>query len=125
MAASHTTALVAPTPFNLVQAGVTYSGGKATPAPVLLRDVNYGGKGRIFGTVDRKGTPANVPLRRRVRLHRDLDGVAIRETWSDATTGEFSFAGIDQAQRYTTIAYDYEHNFRAVAADNLTPEVQP
>ena len=110
-------------PAKMVQAGALYSGAKASNAPAPLRDTYSGGLGNISGTVDRKGTPANVPLRRRVRLHQDIDGRPIRETWSDAVTGEFAFHGIDPAQRYTTIAYDYEHNFRAVAADNLTPEV--
>ncbi len=91
----------------------------------LARDTAHGGSGTVYGTVDRKGTPANVPLRRRVRLHSDASGALVRETWSDAATGAFAFTGIDPAQRYTTLAYDHEHNFRAEAADNLTPEVSP
>lgn len=94
-------------------------------APLRVRDVAFGGPGVITGTVEEKGTPANTPLRRRVRLHREADGLPVRETWSDAATGAYEFAGIDPAYRYTAIAYDYEHNHRAVAADNLTPEVLP
>lgn len=89
----------------------------------LARDTAHGGSGTVYGTVDRKGTPANIPLRRRVRLLSDISGAMVRETWSDATTGTFAFAGLDPAQRYTTLVYDHEHNFRAEAADNLTPEV--
>lgn len=85
-------------------------------------DYIHGGPGRIIGTVEEKATP-NRPLRRRVRLHRDVDGLCVRETWSDATTGAYEFADINPAYRYTAIAYDYAHNHRAVAADNLTPEV--
>lgn len=91
--------------------------------PTAFRSDGNGGTGTIYGTVDRKGTPANVPLRRKVRLHRDVDGLMVQETWSNATTGAFSFTGLDLSYKYTTIAYDYEHNFRAEAADNLTPEV--
>lgn len=93
-------------------------------APVRVRDVAFGGPGRITGTVAEKATP-NIPLRRRVRLHRDVDGLCVRETWSDAATGAYEFTDIDPAYRYTAIAYDYAHNHRAVAADNLTPEVLP
>lgn len=91
-------------------------------APVRARDTAFGGAGRIAGTVAEKATP-NTPLHRRVRLHRDVDGLCVRETWSDAATGAYEFTGIDPAQRYTAIAYDYAHNHRAVAADNLTPEI--
>lgn len=117
-------ALVAPS----AGASAPYSGPKLLSLQRALTAAlnnGNGGTGAIYGTVDRKGTPTNIALRRRVRLHRDVDGLVVQETWSDATTGEFAFTGIDPAQRYTTIAYDYEHNFRAVAADNLTPEVQP
>jgi hypothetical protein len=46
----------------------------------------FAGRGRISGTVKDKGTP-NMPVRRRVRLYQDRDGLLVRETWSDATTG--------------------------------------
>lgn len=107
------------------------SSGAAAPysGPRLLSviksgDTIGGGQGRIAGTIEEKATP-NRPLRRRVRLHRDLDGLLVREAWSDAATGAYEFAGIDPAYRYTAIAYDYAHNHRAVVADNLTPEVLP
>ena len=75
-------------------------------------------RGRIIGTVKRKGTPDNVPLARRVRLYRDVDGLFVAETWSNAA-GDFVFENIEENVSYTTIAYDYEHNYRAIAADNL------
>jgi hypothetical protein len=89
------------------------------------RDTENGGNGTVYGTVARKGSPANTPLRRKVRLHNDITGALVRETWSDAATGAFTFTGLDPLQRYTTLAYDYAHAFCAEAADNLTPEVQP
>ena len=104
-------------------AAAPYSG----PRPVGVQrsgDFIHGGPGRITGTVEEKASP-NLPLRRRVRLHRDVDGLCVRETWSDAATGAYEFTDINPAYRYTAIAYDYEHNHRAVAADNLTPEVLP
>lgn len=58
----------------------------------------------------------------RLRLFRDRDGVIVAETWSDAS-GNYAFAGIDPAERYSVVAYDHTHNYRAVIADNLLPEL--
>lgn len=91
----------------------------------LSHDINHGGRGIITGTVKRDASPVNMPLRRRVRLHRDVDGRMIRETWSDATTGDYLFSDINPALKYTVISYDHERNYRAVVADNITPEVLP
>ena len=88
-------------------------------SPYIDRD--FGGFGRIAGTVKEDGTP-DVPVKRRVRLHREQDGLLIREVWSHPTTGAYSFDHIDTTKRYTVITYDYEHDYRAVIADNITPE---
>lgn len=99
------------------------------PETGAIRDMITGvlgqGIGRVRGTVKRKDQPANVPLKRRVRLVRERDGLVLREAWSDAVTGEYDFQYIDELQTWTVIAYDHEHNFRSVIADNLTPEVTP
>jgi hypothetical protein len=119
------TTLLVPTP------GAPRSLAAAVPNPFLafpnvgansLRDWNYGGKGRVSGTVKIKGTP-DAPVHRRVWLIRDRDGACIREAWSDATTGAYTFDYIDESLTYTVLAYDYQHNFRAVVADNLIPTV--
>ena len=104
-------------------AAASYSG------PKLLSlqksgDYIHGGKGVITGTVEEKAIP-NLPLRRKVRLHRDVDGLMVRETWSHATTGAYTFTDINPAYTYHTIAFDYARNYLAVIADNLTPEVAP
>lgn len=99
------------------------------PETGAIRDMITGvlgqGIGRVRGTVKRKDQPANVPLKRRVRLVRERDGLVVREAWSDAATGEYDFKYIDELQTWTVIAYDHEHNFRSVIADNLTPEMMP
>ena len=95
------------------------------PRTRLLIDVEHGGRGSIPGTVKRDADPTDLPLRRRVRLHREADGMLVRETWSDATTGDYLFTDINPALKYTVISYDHEHNYRAVVADNITPEVLP
>ena len=83
-------------------------------------DVYNGGVGIIVGTVKEKNTPANTPLRRRVLLIDEASRMTIRETWSDPVTGVFEFRGIKQGVKYSTISYDHLHDYRAVAADNLT-----
>jgi len=32
---------------------------------------------------------------------------------------------VSEHETYTVLSYDHEHNYRAVAADNITPEVLP
>lgn len=91
---------------------------------IKLSDVYYGGRGRVSGTVKIKGTP-NYAVHRHVVLHRQRDNVAIRSMWSDKTTGEYQFDFVDPAERYYVVSFDYEHNFRAVIADNLTPDLIP
>lgn len=125
MAASHTSALVMGTPFKLLQTGTLFSGVQLMRLPALLRDVYYGGPGVITGTVEEKGTPANTPLRRRVVLIEERSRTAIRETWSDADTGAYTFRHIATGMKYTVLTYDHAGNYRAVAADGLTPEVRP
>lgn len=118
-------------PVALLALQLVPSAGAAAPysGPKLLAlqksgDYIHGGKGFITGTVEEKATP-NIPLRRRVRLHRDVDGMMVRETWSDAVTGAYTFTDINPAYTYHTIAFDYARNYLAVIADNLTPEVAP
>lgn len=89
----------------------------------MARDVEFGGAGRIFGTVKEKNTPANTPLRRRVVLIDERSHLAIRETWSDSETGYYEFRGVREGVPYTVLSYDHLHNYRAVAADNLLAEV--
>lgn len=71
------------------------------------------------------GDPENTPVRRRVRLIRDRDGLLIRETWSDPATGEYDFQYVDETEKFTVLSYDHTGNFRAVVADRLTPELMP
>lgn len=90
-------------------------------ATTRAADIECGGRGKITGTVKVDATP-DIPVRKRVRLFRDNDARFVAETWSDATTGAYEFADIDATQRYSVVSYDSDHIFRAVIADNLTPE---
>lgn len=87
-----------------------------------LLDVECGGQGRIYGTVARKNTPANVPLRRRVRLHRSVDGYLARETWSKAD-GSYEFREISTRYEWDVIAWDHELQEYSTVANNQLAEV--
>lgn len=92
----------------------------------MARDVEHGGAGRIFGTTKAKGaagTP-NLPTKSRVVLLHQRSKIPVREVWSDPTTGDFAFEGIDTRQEFLTLAEDAAGNFRPVAASRLVPEVQ-
>lgn len=98
----------------------------ATSAPRALataRDVEFGGRGVVSGTVKRDADPVDLPMRRRVRLFDERSGLLVREAWSEAATGAYSFAGLDATRTYTAVAYDHDRAYRAVIADNMTPEV--
>jgi hypothetical protein len=81
------------------------------------------GKGRIRGTVKIDDTPSDIPVRRRVLLFKEPDFVIVGQQWSDAVTGAYEFTDLDMASRYTTLALDHNHAYRAEPADNLTPEL--
>ena len=87
-----------------------------------LLDAEFGGAGRIYGTVTRKETPANVPLGRRVRLHRSVDGYLARETWSKAD-GSYEFRGLNPRYEYDVIAWDHELQEYSAVANNQLAEV--
>ena len=90
----------------------------------MIADMEYGGNGMIDATVAIKGTPANVPAMRRVTLHRERDGVMIRETVSDAA-GNYYFKNIDAKQKYYAVAHDHTRTYRPAIADSLQPEIMP
>lgn len=100
-----------------------FAGARGVSRPQLLRDMQYAGRGQIVATVKEDHDPLDLPVRRRVRLFRDRDGVMIRETWSDAATGAYAFTEIDENERYSVVAYDHLENYRAVIADRIQPTV--
>lgn len=101
----------------------------STPAAGAMRadiaapysyDLYDGGTYRLEGTVKEKALPVNAPLHRRVRLHEQASGRLLRETWSDATTGAYSFDYIRGDVLYYVIAFDYTGAYRGVVADAQT-----
>jgi len=94
--------------------------GVLSPATVHI-DMQDAGRYRVYGVVTL--SPA-VPLRRRVRLHDQRSGRFIRETWSDATTGAYSFDCIrgGAGQLYYVTTFDHTGEKQAVIADGVVPE---
>lgn len=80
------------------------------------------GIGRIKGHV--KNTPG-TPVFRKVRLHRERDGLLIRELWSDRVTGAYDFQYVDELQKYTVISYDHTGTYNGVIGANIAPELMP
>lgn len=95
-----------------------------TSRSVVLLDLEFGGHGCLYGTVELYAQSGNILLPRRVRLHRSRDGLLVRETWSDAQ-GNYRFDGISERYTYDVIAWDHEGLQQSVVANDLTPEVMP
>jgi hypothetical protein len=82
----------------------------------------FKGHGKVTGTV--KNTPS-TPVYRLLRLYREPGGMLVASGWSDPVTGAYSFTGLNMRYRYTVISFDHTGLYRAVIADNQTPELMP
>lgn len=112
---------------NSLSSVVGLQGPRILPRPIVTTK-DYGpdgGRGLITDTVKTKATPTNIPTLARVRLVRDLDGKVVRETWSDPTTGLYTFNYFAEQYAYTVIAMHPAGTYRAVIADRLTPGLMP
>jgi hypothetical protein len=78
---------------------------------------------RITGTTKNTGAP-QLPVRRRVRLHDQPSGRVVREVWSDAATGAYSFDGIRMGVYYAT-AFDHTGIYNGVIATSVIPTPMP
>ena len=63
-------------------------------------------------------TAEGAPVRRRVRLHDQATGLAIRETWSDAITGQWQFQNI-RAGTYYAVAFDHTGAYSGVVETDI------
>lgn len=94
---------------------------KLLNASLRIQKTYHMGPGRILGTVKEAHLPSDIPLSRRVRLHRKSDGMLIDETWSNAT-GNYAFTNI-AIQKYYVVAFDHTDTYNAVIKDSVTPEI--
>jgi hypothetical protein len=104
----------APQVFGFGSAGNTSTAPKVA---ALHLDLSDGGPAWLSGTVKKDATPDDLPLRRRVRLYEGNCRRFVRETWSDAATGAFSFSNLNPDQQYTAIVYDHLGQYRALISD--------
>ncbi len=86
----------------------------------LAADLEFGGRGLIYGSVSEFDTKA--ALQRRVRLFRSRDSYLVREVWSGAD-GSYRFEGINERYEYDIEAWDHEKNYFSAVANNQIPEV--
>lgn len=73
------------------------------------------------GTTKNVGTPTATPVRRRVRIYDQVNGRLQREAWSDATTGQYQFAGL-RASTYMVVAFDHTGQYNGeIMTDVVLP----
>lgn len=96
--------------------------GVASAAPVTV-DLKNAGSYRITGTTKNTGTPP-VPVGRLVRLHDQRSGEIVRQVWSDATTGAYSFDRIRPGVFYV-VSFDHTGLYNGVIETDVTAEAMP
>lgn len=98
---------------------------KLRPADTV-RDVEFGGSGRIWGTTKTELSPGNrVSAKGRVSILRERDKLLAREVWSDPVTGDWEVGGLDARQSFIALAQDPAGNYMPAAADRTRPEEAP
>ena len=118
---------------SATKTGILLPAQQPTDGRVIYSEFDFltpSGIGRVPYDVKREILPATTPKTytpqfAKVRLVRDLDGKVIREEWSDPTTGEGVFEGVDENYKYSVIAIYPSADFRAVIADRIEPEGYP
>lgn len=94
------------------------------PLRVAYSPLFDGGDHQITGTTSNTGTP-DLPVRRRVRLHDQRSGRTVREVWSAAINGAYTFEKI-RAGTYYVITFDHTGVYGAEAeSDIVVPEPSP
>lgn len=100
-------------------------------AGLIFTDSPWGGRvllgsrtGSIYGTVQAQQGELLQHVWRRVCLFIQRDGAFVAQVWSDKVTGAYRFERLDVAETYFVIAFDHTGMHRAVAANDLVPEVQ-
>jgi hypothetical protein len=87
-------------------------------------DVINGGTAHVRVITDRRASPANVPVSRRVTLFRQPGLVPVREAIS-APDGALTFRGLSGAYRYAAASVDLSATAEPAAAAmiiNIPPE---
>lgn len=85
--------------------------------PLISRQNDFHGIGRIEGVVSIEGTPAA----RKVRLFDSRTSLLVAETWSQPN-GRYRFDLLDLTRDYFVLSHDHTAQFNAVIADRVRPE---
>jgi hypothetical protein len=88
---------------------------------VARSDAYFGGAARVVGTTSVEGTPSNVPVSRRVRLHDQKTGRLVRETWS-ADTGAYAFERVRADLLFYVVSFDHTGQYTGVIETDVVPE---
>ena len=93
------------------------NGGKKIPAMGFWVSPEDSGAYRVNGVVEIFGAP-NTPVQRAVRLIDWKSGRIVREVFSNATTGAYSFDGVKSGP-WLVLTHDPTGEYNAVVADNI------
>lgn len=77
-----------------------------------------------LGTTKNTGTPADVPVRRRVHLHDQPTGRLTRVMWSGQSTGEHQFHGL-RAGTYFAVSFDHTGQYSGVIETDIVVPTPP
>jgi hypothetical protein len=92
---------------------------------VATNSYYFGGAGQIQGSVAVKSDPTNTPVARRVRLHGQIDGRLVAETWSNPLDGAYAFERLRMDFKFYVVAFDHTGVYGGVVETDITPEPMP
>lgn len=76
------------------------------------------------GTTKNIGSPADLPVRRLVRLHDQPTGRLLRDLWSDPVTGAYQFDYL-RAGRFFVIAFDHTGQYNGEVVTGISLPTPP
>ncbi len=86
---------------------------------------DWRGNGQLEGTVAIKSADVDIPGSRRLVLIDETTNSVVATQWSNPITGYYIFTRLSLIKTFTILAYDNDHVYGAVVAENLTPDVMP
>jgi hypothetical protein len=78
----------------------------------------------VSGTTKVEAGAVDTPVSRRVRLHDQITGRALREVWSDATTGAWTFVNI-RAGEFFVLAFDHTGQYNGEVTTGIKLPTPP
>lgn len=89
--------------------------------PELLRaaysDVQYGARGKIYGTLQKKVGGSTLPAYGKARLLRSADLMVLGEVWSNQSTGAYEFDYVPLGVECIVLSVDHTGTYTAVVKD--------